>query len=222
MKNSILILVLLMSVGNASADDGTFRAQARLFFGTTKVNPTDANSLMSSQSLNSFDNLAQVGVEINYPVLRFLDVGMRFAHKFNARYEQNGNMSVNNSGQITQEALLLLARIPLFRSSVFKFDLFGGVGGSNTNFAIKTTSLDGKYSKNFTDDFLASPYFAAGASVGVGYKSFYLYVEGGYDRNRVIHLKPSGTVPSTDATLDLTGPYVMIGLLFDGITVTQK
>lgn len=224
MKNRLSIVIAALSLfcsASAFADNGSFRAQARLFFGFSFADPAEVNTMMQSQGLQKFDKIGNPGVEITYPVASFLDVGLRYAFKFNTMFQDPNNIS-SNYGGIKQHAILLVARVPIIRSSNFKLDVFAGAGGTNSTFELKTPGFDGKFTKSATDDWFASPYFAAGASTGVGMKDFFLFAEVGLERNNVTKLTPSGTVPGSLSAIALSGPYAMVGILFDGITVRKQ
>ena len=204
------------------ADDKSFPAQARLFVGVAKIDPKDVNPLMSSQGLQSFSALAQYGVEITYPLLRYLDVGMRYSRRGITQHENGAGTLPLYSGTISQDAIFLLARVPVVRTSLFKFDVFGAAGGSNTGFDLRSAAQNGSLTKREAKDWVASPIAAYGASAGIGYQRFYLFAEGGMEHNTVSRMAHSGTLNGSVSSLGLTGPYALIGILFDGISATQR
>ena len=61
----------------------------------------------------------------------------------------------------------------------------------------------------------------AGASVAVGYKSFFFTIEGGYEHNKISGLKATNINNAVD-DLDLSGGYLVVGLLFDNVPVFTK
>ncbi|MCM2279600.1 MAG: hypothetical protein NDJ89_16115 [Oligoflexia bacterium] len=216
-----LFTLFLAFSAPARADSKSFPAQGRLFIGNTMIHPDELNNEMTAQGLNTFNGLTGFGVEITYPALRFLDLGMRYTRHLAMEYESAGNSTLYY-GAIGQNAILLLARVPFLRTSVFKFDVFGGVGGTNTSFELKTASVDGKLTKTGPAEWFAAPIWSYGASAGVGYKQFCFFVEGGFERNVVRKLESFGTMTGNVGTLDLSGRYVMLGLLFDGITASSR
>ena len=54
-----------------------------------------------------------------------------------------------------------------------------------------------------------------GTSAAVGYKNFYLVVEGGQESNNVDPFKYSGNINSNIQSVDLSGAYVTVALMFD-------
>ncbi|MNL54974.1 hypothetical protein D3C87_1783510 [compost metagenome] len=115
---------------------------------------------------------------------------------------------------------MFLARVPFYKTDIIKLDAFAGVGGSNTTMTVKTGSMDGEYTRKESGDWVATPIAAAGMSFAIGYKQFYFVVEGGIESNKVDSLKRSGTTSASIDTLDLSGSYFSVGLLFDGVPGT--
>lgn len=106
---------------------------------------------------------------------------------------------------------------------LFKLGFTGQLVGTNTEFKIEGPSSSGiSISRTAAADWVSAPVASAGASVGVGVKGVYLTLEAGYDRNRVTGLKRSGTISSNVDTLDFSGPYGMVALMFDGIPGSRK
>ena len=60
-----------------------------------------------------------------------------------------------------------------------------------------------------------------GASLGIGYNGIYFVVEAGMDNNIVDGFQSSGNIPSIDK-IDLSGSYVTVGIMYDGVKVTSK
>jgi len=61
-----------------------------------------------------------------------------------------------------------------------------------------------------------------GATLGIGYKWVYLIVEAGYEDNRISSLKRTGTASTAIRDINLSGNFVSVGLLFDGIKASSK
>ena len=105
---------------------------------------------------------------------------------------------------------------------MLRFDVFGGAGGSNTNIKIKTASYDGELDGTAGSNWYSTPYVATGASLGLGFNHILLYFEGGYESNKVKDFKKTGTVNPNINTLDLSGSYFLVGIMFDGIKGYKK
>jgi hypothetical protein len=197
--------------------------QGRIFIANTYVNKIDnANTAFASEGLTKIDKTINFGVEITFPTFRFFEPGMRFTKRTFTSEENPSNLLTNYEASLNQDSLLLLARIPFVHTSYFRFDIFAGVGGSNTTLKMKTSTSDGEFSRKVSGESVSTPYYAAGASVGFGFNSILLYAESGYESNKVNKLQKNGTLNSNISSLDLTGKYFVIGIMFDGVKGTQK
>lgn len=199
-----------------------FPVQARFFTGLTSADPKDVNEVTEAQGLQKIESVGQLGFEATYPVLQYLDAGIRYSKRLADKDEQPSNSATEYNAKVDQDVVVLVARVPLMKSDIVRLDCFAGVGGSNTTLKLKTATLDGEFTRRASGDWFASPYAAAGASVAVGYKRFFLVVEAGYESNKVDSFKTSGTVGGDIETLDLSGSYITVGLLIDGLTGTSK
>lgn len=221
MKTINLIFFLLVIVLCSISFPSEFPAQARLFLGSTAAKPDNLNQEMTAQGLKTFDSIGKYGVEITYPVIKWLNVGMSYSKRYLAQYEIN-DAATDYEGVINQDSVLLLARASLYKVSYFLVDAFAGVGGSNTTFNIRSATQNGELTRREGKDWLATPIMAAGVSAGVGYKSFYFYVEAGMETNKVDGFQRTGTINNNIQTIDLSGSYFSVGILFDGIKAHTK
>ncbi|MDG0817572.1 hypothetical protein [Bdellovibrio svalbardensis] len=196
--------------------------QGRLFAGSTSIDPKNVNETIEAQGLQKIDTAMQLGIEITYPLLKYLDVGLRYTKRNAEKDEQPSNASTDYSAKIEQDAMLLVARVPIVKSDFVRLDVFGGVGGSNTTFTLKSASQNGELTRKEAEGWFATPYTAVGASVAFGYKQFYVVFEGGVETNKVDGFKRSGTVSSSLDTVDLSGSYFTVGLMFDGVPGSIK
>lgn len=216
----LIVGATLLLSHTASAKE--FPAQARLFVGVTSVDPTNVNETTEAQGLQKIDKSTQLGVEITYPLMSYLNVGIRYSKRIISLDENPSNEATDYYVKADQDALLLLARVPFAKSDTFRADVFAGVGGTNSTLKIKTASQDGELTSSAGEGWANSPYAAAGISAAVGFKQFFLVIEGGYEYNKVSSFKRSGTASSAIDAMDLSGGYVTIGLMFDGITASSR
>ena len=221
-KHPVVLLVGAALLLSHTASAKEFPAQARLFVGVTSVNPTNVNETTETQGLQKIDKSTQLGVEITYPVTSYLNLGIRYSKRIISLDENPSNEATDYYVKADQDALLLLARTTFAKSDTFRADVFAGVGGTNSTLKIKTASQDGELTSSAGEGWANSPYAAAGISAAVGYKQFFLVFEGGYEYNKVSSFKRSGTASSAIDTMDLSGAYFTIGLMFDGITTTSR
>lgn len=216
----ILVAFILSGVDTSWASQ--FPAQARLFAGALSANPSELNQEMTSQGLKEFKSILQYGVEITYPVAKYLDAGIRYQKRYLKNEEVNPSPNSGYNALLDQDTILLIARVPFWKTETVRLDIFGAVGGSNTTLKIKSGTQDGELSRRESNDWLASFNTAVGGSVAVGFKSFYLVFEGGFESNKIDSFKRSGNINSNIQTVDLSGGYLTVGLMFDGITATTK
>lgn len=216
--NSLFRLTLILALSLPTLSFAKeFPVQARLFLGSTGVSPDNVNQIIELQGLKEIDRVNKYGLEITYPVMSYLDVGIRYTKIFGNFDEKTSDPSTPYEAKLDQDTVLLVARVPLLKNDFLRVDAFGGFGGSNTSLKIKTGGQDGELSKKASTGWFASPYSAVGASLSVGFKWVYVVFEGGVDTNKVDSFSRSGSVSSSINTLDLSGSYFTLGLMFDKI-----
>lgn len=217
---AVLSILLFTVCDFALAKD--IPVQARLFAGSTSVDPQNLNSELTAQGLKKMNSITQFGVEVSYPALKFFDVGIRYNKRIALQDELVAASSTEYKAEINQDSALLIGRVPFFKSTFVRMDGFAGIGGSNTTLKMKTASQDGELSRKDSSGWFASPYASYGGSVAIGYKQFYLVIEGGVETNKVTNLKRTGTMNGNINTIDFSGSFFTVGLLFDGISATKK
>jgi len=199
-----------------------FPVTARLFISNVSVEPEDLNTELTAQSLKEIDKLNHFGAEATYSFFRFFEGGFRYVMRQALVKEVVDNPVTNYRGELQQDSVFLVARVPLIKTSYFRTDIFGAFGGTNTSFNIKSATLDGAWSRKGSEGWFGAPITGYGASVGMGFKGFYLVVEGGFETNKVEKLHTSGTVNTNVESIDLSGSYFSIGLMFDGVKATKR
>lgn len=217
-----IVALLLFGIHSNTAFAKDFPVQARFFTGITSVDPKNVNETIEAQGLKKIDGVTQLGFEATYPLMNYLNVGIRYTKRLVDKDEEPADPSVEYNAKMEQDSVLLVARVPIMKSDIVRVDGFAGVGGTNTTLGLKTISQDGELTRRESGDWFASPYAAVGGSVAIGYKKVFLVIEGGYETNKVDGFKRSGTVSSNVDTLDLSGSYVTVGLLIDGLTGSTK
>jgi hypothetical protein len=220
-SNLLFIVVFVFYAGVATAAED-FPVNARLFAGLTKVSPEDLNTEMTAQSLKKIDDITQFGVEATLTPFRYFNFGFRYTKRYVHNEENPASAATDYYGQIDQDSVLLIVRIPVIQSEFIRADVFGGAGGSNTTFTIKTATQSGELTRAKGNDWFATPCTAFGASVGVGYKKLYLVAEAGMESNKITKLDRTGNVNSNVSSIDLSGSYLSLGLMFTGIPPHKK
>ena len=216
MKLIAIVITIIISTHFVSAADNT--GQGRLFIGSTEVNPQDVNTELAAQNLKTLDAITQYGVEITFPVTSFLNTGLRYTKRNFKKDELNSASTTNFESELSQDAMLAVARLLVKKTDSTYFDTFIAIGGTNTDFSINSATQDSELDKK--NSFFANPIYTAGASVGVGFKKVYFVIETGYEYNLIDKLKSSGTGSTNIDKINLSGGYVTVGLMFDGIPIS--
>lgn len=207
-----LVLFLQTPVALAAQDVG----QGRLFLGSTSTEPQELKAELAAQNLKDMKAITQFGVEITFPTFKYLQLGLRYSRHLLSQDELVTDYNTDYKAEIVQDSMFGIARVPFFKTDLVILDVFVGAGASNTTFTEKVVGQEGELVKKY------SPIVAAGASAAIGYKKFYLFAEGGVESNKVTDFTRSGNLSNTMNTIDLSGPYFMIGVLFDGIPIYKK
>ena len=88
-------------------------------------------------------------------------------------------------------------------------------------FTDQTATQNGWLTRRTGSDFFNKAVSSYGASVGVGFKGYFLTVEGGYTNNKMDNFKSTGNMNSNISVIDLSGPYFTIGLTVDAAQLTS-
>lgn len=217
----IIIVSLFIFFTNLTFASNDLWLQGRVFIANTSIKPESLNTILKSDSLKTVDKTFNYGVEITFPVSRFLEPGMRYTHRTITSDEDPSNTQTTYSLDGKQDSILFLARILIIKSPVFRWDIFGGIGGSNTTLKYSSASHNGEYSKSKVADWYATPYYSFGSSFGIGFNSILLFGESGYESNKVKSFTTTGNVTSL-SELNMSGTYFMIGIMFDGVKGYKK
>ncbi|WP_409479855.1 hypothetical protein [Pseudobdellovibrio sp. HCB154] len=214
-KQSILAAISLTVLCSfAQAED---RGQGRLFLGSTQIDPKDVNDGLEAQSMKKLDMINQYGVEITLPAFKVIQAGFRYTQRMVTEEEVTPNAATEYKTDVTQQVFAGVVRAPIVNRDYFKFDVVAGAGATSTELKLKTGTVDGSLDKKG----FSSPMAFAGASVAVGYKSFFFTIEAGYEHNKVSSLKATN-INNAAEDMDLSGSYLTVGLLFDNVPVFTK
>ncbi|HEX4923406.1 MAG TPA: hypothetical protein VFV50_04945 [Bdellovibrionales bacterium] len=222
MNSLYAVVAALMLTISTHAAAQEFPAQARLFGSVTNVSPGSLNTELRSQGIKEFSQVSRLGVEITFHFANFLEVGLQYAKRNLENDETNATSATDYYSKIDQDLAMGIVRLPLLKTMIMRADVFAGIGGSNSQVNIAGPSQDGQLTKKDFKEFFASWYAAYGASFGIGYKNFFIYVEAGYESNKVDGFQRSGTISNSIQPLDLSGPYGTVGILFDGVTARKQ
>lgn len=217
MKFFSFIIVFMFSELVLSSDR---IGQARLFLGSTQTSPSELNTELSAQGLKTVDLNNQFGLEITFPVVTYINAGLRYSKHLIGRDELTSTSTTDYQADVDQEVFDFVARMPFFKSQVIMADAVVGVGGSNTKYKMKSASQNGELEKKGSP--FATPHALAGVSVAFGYDKFYFVIESGYNVNKVDGFSKTGNINDNVTQMDLSGSYLTLGLLFNGIPIYSK
>jgi hypothetical protein len=223
-RRVVWLLPFIVLCQSASVGASTrFPAKARVFVSATQVDVPEFNSLLASEGFSAVDLIPSVGVEITRPFGNWFEAGLRYNMRFLTRGVEGLNVNDSTSiAALRQDSVQGVARLTVLRTRMLRADFVAGLGGNNTRFELRNTAQDGKLTRANLADFFATPMACYGASVGIGAKGVYLTAEAGYEHNRIPDLVQTGAIGSSISVLNLSGPYVIVSAMFDGITATQR
>lgn len=210
------LLVIILSFAISILTHAENLGQGRLFLGSTSASPDDLNTQLTSQNLKKVDLINKFGVEITLPTLGALQTGLRYTKHIVSQDENPASSATDYKVDLDQEVMLGIVRWPFLKKENIHMDVFGGLGASSATYKIKTASLDGALKQS------AALNYVAGASLALGFKKFYLVLEGGYENNKLDDLKVSGNLNNSITEIDMSGTYFLVGLMFDGVPVFTK
>lgn len=217
-----VFLLFIFGLTTVSHAEVEFPVQVRLFAAGTNTDPKNLNAELQSQGIERYETVYSFGIEANRPLTSFLNLGINYRKRYFATKENPDNPATEYEASLNQDALQLIARVPILRGKILRFDLHGGIGGTNTRFKLRTATNHGELSKTKSNDWFASLYSTYGASVGAGFKNFFFFIEGGMEQNKVKNFDRSGTISNNITELDLSGSYVAVGFMFDGVKARKS
>lgn len=220
MRFSILFAVAYLSV---SAHAVAPFPIGRLYVGRTSVDPKALNTEMTADGLGNYSGISKAGIEVTFPLLKVLGLGLRFEKQYESIAALTPASSTTTfSGSISQDIAQAVARISIVNTNIFRVDAIGAYGGSNTVINVHSLSQTGKMNHTGMDKWSNAIVSSVGASIGAGFKGYYFYVEGGQSINKVKKFDRTGNLNANVDELDLSGPYINVGLIFDGSTIKMS
>ncbi len=221
--NQILTVLIFISLNifslSATATSEDRLGQARLFLGSTQTQPTELNTELAAQGLKKVDLNNKFGVEITFPFSDKLSGGLRYSKYLISQDEINSSSATDYKVGIDQDIAALVGRFIFYKTEFLHLDTVLGVGGSNTNYEIKTATQNGSLTKKGTP--FASLYSTGGVSLALGKEKYFFVIEGGYESQKIDSFDRSGTINSNVKSIDLSGPYLTIGFMFEGIPISK-
>ncbi len=207
-------LAINFSAQKAQAQLALSWSEVRLFASTNRFGtaPDGLNSLTTTDKVNSLSALNGLGFEADFHLLPWLKGGIRYAGIWTLMTPDNAPNPPTAFLAVQQTKFGLILRVPLAEKDWLRFDLFGEAGSANTHIDLQTIgSGQGTFSKN------GSIYERAGASLGIGWKSMYVFFEAAQEWNNLDGVSFAGSLPNSITAIDLGGMYYGVGLIFSGI-----
>lgn len=198
----------------AAKGDKKDGANLRLFAGLQNYKLVEVNEYLIDNGVKPLESAPYVGLEITKPLFLNVSLGARLAWKYGVAKEKADPPAIPLNpyyASIQQQQAMFTLRMALINSSSVHLDIFGGAGVTDTKLEIRTAAGQGRYERS--DD--ARGYVSmAGATLGVGWAGYLLFVEAGQEWSELEGLKRSGYTSPSIAKLDLTGTFINAGILF--------
>jgi hypothetical protein len=210
---SLVFLASLPALGASSIDTNKFWSEARVFVTSNGLAspPDDLNALTAGDSVQSLSRVTGFGLEGNFNVARFMKAGLRGGGRW-TKEESTVATNTNAFLAVQQGWGGAIVRFPILREDLLQFDLFGEAGASVSRIDVSTQSNgSGTFTKSF------NPYERAGSSFGLGWSTFFIFVEGGYQWERLEAMSYSGSLTNSISSIDLSGTYAAAGFIISGI-----
>jgi hypothetical protein len=205
-----LVLIFISAISfNVRAEDEQ-PAHFRLFGGNAWINPTQLNKELKAGGIHEVANAGMYGIEGTFGK-GILNYGARIQGMYiRAKEIADPSASPSNPyyGSFERFDGMAIGRINIVNTSFFKFDTVAGVGLSGITSDVRTSAGEGTY-KSPTNSNLVT---LAGASVGIGFSSIYLFIEGGQQWNKASGFKGSGKTSTALKEIDSSGAYVLVGI----------
>lgn len=217
MNKLILLSLMLLPFQTQAKSSGKDPAKFLIFGQHNSIEPETANTYLEGQGVDKFTGILSYGAEVDYPIASKLDLGfrVRIAYQRENQTETPAITTEPDKASLRQNVGYLVTRINAIESKAVRLDAVAGVGWALTQLKTKISGVDGSYERGWggTDGSLVTFY---GASIGFGWGGIYLVGEAGLENNKPGNLKRTGNASTTIESLDLSGAYINVGLLFNG------
>lgn len=210
------LATLTLTVLSLSALDSHAKPKVpsgKLFGGAAVVTPTQVNDEAVANGLKKISTTLIFGIEATYPILPVFDIGVRYFRNQVNRDEDPSDYLHDYKVYFTQDILMAVGRIPIVKTNILRIDIFGAYGAAmNTTLKMETATQMGELSKPGFEKGIG----AYGGSISIGYKNFFVFVEGGGMSNVHDGFKRSGTINENIRVADFSGSYTLVGIAFVG------
>lgn len=208
---SVAGLTFLPTLAMANAK----RVQGRAFYSQMSPDPVAMKSEMQAKGVSDFGIYQRLGADFTYPVSEYIDLGARIEN-ITSTGTQYSHTQRTYGSKLEMNTLQALLRVPVLKTSFFRFDVFGTYGIAAAEVELATaTSASSVSGRSYTTG-AESRTTTYGASVGVGYNGWYLYAEAGRSVNLLGSLEHTGSLSTSFRELDLSADYIAVGFIHDG------
>lgn len=178
---------------------------------------TLANSSSQLQTLAQADGIPDLtkltgfGLEIIGQLAPRIKIGAKFRGVLFGTNKKDASSTPTSYYQVQQYTAGPTLRGLIIDSDSFFWDLYAEVGTANNTVQLSTALGKGEWSKS------GDIYTRAGSALGIGSQSVKLLIEAGYESIKMNSAEYQGTVGSQIKEIDLSGPYVAVGLSISGL-----
>ena len=125
-----VVSAIIFSVFCENANASEKMGQARLFLGSTQIKPTALNTELSAQGIKNADLNNQAGVEITFPVVDNVNLGLRYSKRLIS--QDDSAPATDYRAELNQDVAAFVARYAFLKTEVVRLDIVAGVGGAAT------------------------------------------------------------------------------------------
>ncbi|WP_409478686.1 hypothetical protein [Pseudobdellovibrio sp. HCB154] len=213
MTINVFLNVLFMNIPAHAKEFNLKWSEVRFFLSDTTFANKDENlgALMQAEQIEELKKVTGFGLEVDAELSSWFKAGTKIKGVFNGSNKKEAPFPATEYLSVQQYSAGLTGRVMLVNKENFFFDVFGELGLSNNTVELRTTMGNAKWDKN------SHFYQRAGASTGFGGSSFKMFVEGGYENFKLDNLKHEGAIGQNINEIDLSGPYVSVGLIISGL-----
>lgn len=216
-KNLLVALVLqVFLVTQAQAKDINLDikwSDVRFFVSdTTLANPSSQlQTLAQADGIPDLTKLTGFGLEIIGQLAPRIKIGAKFRGVLFGTNKKDASAIPTSYYQVQQYTAGPTVRGLIIDTDSFFWDLYAEVGTANNTVQLSTALGKGEWSKS------GDIYTRAGSALGIGGQSAKLLIEAGYESIKMSGAEYQGTVGSQVKEIDLSGPYVAVGLSISGL-----
>ena len=185
-------------------------SEFRLSAGIHEVKAEEMNEFFTDQDLKELKKIPGFKIDLTWGPASWIYLGLRLSqNRIHLGDETVQTGPDQNFSKLIYEYYAPILRLYLINARFFRFDIFGGAGGTRVIVQSKKDSLE--QTQVIPDNDLRFMQFAGG-SISMGAGRFMVVAEGGFEWTRVRSLTYSANANPRIGLVDLNGPYVGVGI----------